>query len=315
MTNEITEELLAEEREVDGAFTVDSFFFKATPHQDGRKRYIYFEPSNENIDAQREIIMKSALLKSREHFLQFGNVDIEHLTLLGWQMGIKNPYFYEIGRPVEVTESPFVVKSLLKQGTGESAKMANFVWSSMAEQDPPQPWYPSVAGVPTLPKEQRSDGVKVISACNWTNVGLAKEPINRTVQAASLSPEQFAKAVTAGDGVYEDRSSALTGGSALRKQSLEKQLLRTTIEEGSPGDQIARLTRRIAELEAALAGYREKGEHVMKAIVQGAVHSPITMASLVEAFHYREDCDLDRAYLYSKWLLRDVAHTITQEAV
>jgi hypothetical protein len=69
----------------------------------------------------------------------------------------------------------------------------------MTELTPPMQWYPSVGGWPTAPKVCNARGCTIVK-CRWTNISLAKrsEVVNPTVKAASLSIEDFLKAVTAG---------------------------------------------------------------------------------------------------------------------
>jgi hypothetical protein len=249
MTNK---ELLAT---VPDGVAVELSFFKSTPKEEGGHRYIYCEASNEANDVQKEVMLAKALANSTEYFLHYGNVDIDHLTKIGLSHGIANPHFYEIGRPVEVRmrEPRTYVKSEIFQGS----EMADFFWKSQTETRPPQRWYPSVAGgvlqksIVYDPAIRERKGV--ISAVRWSNLAFSKEPINHAVPMASLSPvgpfgkcltfEEFAaksafgdlkicscegecpgkcaKGITAG---YGTELSTLTGGGALREESLEPHL-------------------------------------------------------------------------------------------
>ena len=82
--------------------------FKATPHTEGDKRFIYMEASNEVRDLQDEMVLQKALTDSAEYFLRFGNIDIDHYTKIGvpnpqkGYIGIPNFELYEIGRPIDV---------------------------------------------------------------------------------------------------------------------------------------------------------------------------------------------------------------------
>ena len=66
----------------------DDCFFKARPATEGDHRFVYCEPSNENWDAQNERVLQKALAESAPHFLKFGNIDIDHLSLLGSRHGL-----------------------------------------------------------------------------------------------------------------------------------------------------------------------------------------------------------------------------------
>ncbi len=216
--------------------------FKAHPRQDGGKRFIYLEASSEGIDQQNERVLAKALAESSDNFLKFGNVDIDHLTILGkpnpqkgWS-GIPNPEQYEIGHPtqVRIEGGKTFVKAELYSGTGDLAKNANMVWDSMTKLSPPARWYPSVGGA-VLSKSihidpKTKDKVAIVEKVRWTNIGLSRTPVNPDLQAAKTVPFgalakcwaaaglDFAKAITAG---YGTDSASLTGGAALRQQSLD----------------------------------------------------------------------------------------------
>lgn len=196
-----------------------TLLLKATPKTEGDRRLLYIEPSNENWDSENERVLQKALAESKSHYLKHGNIDLNHLTLFGWKMGIDNPHLWEIGVPVDVVVEPrILVKGEIYRGSGISAEKANFFWASLTEQDPPQNWYPSVGGIKPA-KQDAGHGRKIVSAVTWNNIGLAKLPVNRTVVPVStMAPAEFAKAVVAG---YGTDSATLTGGAALRRQSLE----------------------------------------------------------------------------------------------
>lgn len=204
---------------------------KATPAEEGGKRIIYFEASNEGIDQQGERVLAKALAESAAIYKAHGNIDIDHLSLLrkNQQEGIEA----EIGFPVDVTinDKRTFVKAQLFAGNGPLARNANMVWSSLTEISPPARWYPSVGGS-VLAKSQEIDPstnqqVTVVSKVRWTNVALSRTPVNQNLGQVSTLPMGtfckslgclvMAKTLTAG---YGTDSAALTGGGALRKQSL-----------------------------------------------------------------------------------------------
>lgn len=210
--------------------TLDADLFKATPVSDGNGRFIYFEASNEGIDRQGERVLAKALAESASLYLQNGNVDIDHLSLL--RRGTKEGVEAEIGFPVavDISDKRSFVKAQLYQGTGDLAKNANMVWSSLTELSPPKRWYPSVGGS-TLAKSQEIDpatntSVTVIQKVRWTNVALASAQINQHVGAASINPiGTFCKSLNGFvlktlEAGYGTDSASLTGGGALRIQSL-----------------------------------------------------------------------------------------------
>lgn len=206
---------------------------KATPQAEGGRRYIYFEASNEGVDQQGERVLAKALDDSRDYFLKFGNIDIDHYTILGPKLGMANAMSYEIGRPVAVDikgEKTFV-KAELYQGTGALAEQANMVWESMTALNPPARWYPSVGGA-VLAKSVQIDPatkskVAVIDRVRWSNVGLSRTPVNQHLPCATAAPMgTFAKSlngfvVKALEASYSTDVATLTGGAALGMQSID----------------------------------------------------------------------------------------------
>ena len=206
---------------------------KATPSAEGGRRFIYFEASNEGVDQQGERVLAKALGDSSDFFLKFGNIDIDHYTILGPKLGMANAMNYEIGRPVAVDikgEKTFV-KAELYQGDSPLAEQANMVWESMTAINPPARWYPSVGGA-VLAKSMQIDPetknkVAVIDKVRWSNVGLSRTPVNQHLPCATAAPiGTFAKSlngfiVKALEASYSTDVSTLTSGAALGMQSLD----------------------------------------------------------------------------------------------
>ena len=210
-------------------------FFKATPAEEAGQRVLYLEAANETRDYQNEVVLAKALAESSEYYLRYGNIDVDHVTQIGAKQGIPNYLGFEIGRPVDVrVDGPAVfVKALLYAGDNPAADMANQVWGSM-QLRPPARWYPSVGGaiqdrVPVI-DHATGDRHSVVRKVRWTNIGLSKTPVNPAVPVASTVPLgtlakswgvaglDLSKTLTAG---YGTDSATLTGGAAVRKQSLD----------------------------------------------------------------------------------------------
>jgi hypothetical protein len=210
--------------------------FKAVPHSEGGRRFVYFEATNEGVDQQGEAILAKALGESRDYFLRYGNVDIDHYTKIGPRLGIPNHLSYEIGLPVEVRQNgnSTFVKSEIYSGEGPAAEHANEFWASL-QLTPPHRWYPSVGGqslnkaIEIDPKTK--DRKVMIRKLRWFNIGMSKTPVNQHVGTCAAMPLgafvkamgadglDIAKALTAG---YGTDSATLEGGGAIRKQSLLK---------------------------------------------------------------------------------------------
>lgn len=213
--------------------TLGPAFLKATPAEEGGERILYMEASNEDVDHQNEIVLQKALEDSADYFLRHGNIDLSHYTLLGPKAGIPNHLEYEIGKPVDVNVNGgrTFVKAQLYRGESPMARNANMVWDSLTKQSPPARWYPSVGGS-VLAKSIQIDPVThervaVVEKVRWNNLALDRTPVSKTVPeistlpmgtfAKSLGGFVLAKTLTAG---YGTDSASLSGGAALRQQSL-----------------------------------------------------------------------------------------------
>lgn len=215
-----------------------SGFFKARPAEESGERLLYLEASNEHVDLQGEKVLAKSLQDSADHFIRYGNIDLDHRTLITPRAAGDNPYLWEIGHPSEVRADAdrTFVKATLYQGEGKVAEAANMVWDSLTKLSPPARWYPSIGGQ-VLERGRETDPltkaeVPVIKRVRWTNIGLSRTPVNVAVPAASVIPVEIftkccttsgcldmAKALEAG---YGTDSATLTGGAALRRQSLER---------------------------------------------------------------------------------------------
>lgn len=211
-----------------------SFMMKATPQMEGGRRIVYIEASDESLDAQNEVVLQKSLSDSMEYYLARGNLDIDHITVVGAQQGITDYLTFEIGRPEEVRfhgDKTFV-KGLIYSGEGIACEKANQFWSSLTEINPPAKWFPSVGGsiqgseviIDPLTKSRQRKITKV----RWSNIGFSKQPVNQSISPVTHIPmEVFAKSWAA-DGCYMKAlemgygtdSAQLTSGAALRKQSL-----------------------------------------------------------------------------------------------
>lgn len=211
---------------------------KATPAEEAGERFIYMEASREAKDQQNEVVLSKALGDSAEHFLKFGNLDIDHKSMpsVARRYGIDQPEMWEVGVPVDVKfrDGATFVKAKLFSGDTPLAARANMVWDSMTRLNPPKRWYPSVGGA-VMEKSIRVDPktgerVAVVSKVRWTNLAISQHPVNQHVDGISTVPfGALAKSWTA-DGLIIGKSleagygsdvAQLAGGSALRVQSLD----------------------------------------------------------------------------------------------
>jgi hypothetical protein len=177
-------------------FLFVSGLFKARPAEEAGERVLYMEASNEHVDLQGERVLAKSLRESSDHFLAYGNLDLDHRTLLPPRGAGDNPYLWEIGRPVEVTSDAdrTMVKAVLYKGDGRVAENANMVWESMVGISPPARWYPSVGGQ-ILERGTAQDpltkaDVRVVKRVRWTNIGLSRTPVNQALPPVSTIPAE-----------------------------------------------------------------------------------------------------------------------------
>ena len=211
---------------------------KATPAQEGDQRFIYFEAAREARDQQNEIVLAKALEESADHYMRYGNVDLDHKSMpaVAKMHGIDRPELWEIGTPVSVRfdgASTFV-KAQLFSGATPLAENANLVWDSMTKLNPPRKYYPSVGGK-ILAKsvqldEKTGDKIGVVSGVRWTNVAISQHPVNQHVGGVMTIPfGVLAKSWGAGglnitkalEASYATDAAAKTGGAAFGAQSLD----------------------------------------------------------------------------------------------
>lgn len=212
---------------------------KATPAQEGDQRFVYLEASREARDQQNDVVLAKALADSADHFMKFGNLDIDHKSMpsVAKMYGIERPELWEIGSPVDVRfdgASTFV-KALLYSGDTPLAENANMVWDSMTKLNPPKRWYPSVGGK-ILAKSVKidpdtGDKVGVVSNVRWNNVALSPHPVNQHVGGVATIPfGVLAKSWSAAEGFnmtkaleasYATDAMGKTGGAAFGAQSLD----------------------------------------------------------------------------------------------
>jgi hypothetical protein len=213
-----------------------SGLLKARPAEEAGKRFLYMEASNETSDLQGEKVLAKSLADSAAHFLRYGNLDLDHRTLLPPRPG-ENPYLWEIGYPIDAhisDDGRTFVKAVLYTGEGEVARNANMVWDSLTSTQPPARWYPSVGGQ-ILERAQDINpmtkaATTLITKVRWTNIGLSRTPVNNQVPPVATIPIDvltkcctpagldLTKAMAAG---YGTDSLALIDGAALRQQSLD----------------------------------------------------------------------------------------------
>lgn len=213
---------------------------KARASEEGGERFIYLEAAREGVDQQNECVLAKALEDSAEHFLRFGNIDIDHKTMpviaKAYGLNAIESQSYEIGVPedVRVDGKSVLVKARLYSGDTELATNANMVWDSMTRLNPPKRWYASVGGA-TLAKAPGIDPrtknrVEFVTKVRWSNLAISQQPVNQHVSPVSTIPfGSLAKCwtpdgfdmVKALEASYATDAAVKTGSAALGMQSLD----------------------------------------------------------------------------------------------
>lgn len=217
-------------------FVSFEMLMKATPREESGKRIIYVEASKESRDQQGEIVLAKALKDSADVFRKFGVLDLDHKSMpsIAAQYGIQDPENWIIGQPIDVAfnSGTTIVKAQLRSGDSPLAKRANDVWEGMTKIDPPDRYYASVGGRVTG-REIRLDPltkskVPVITSTRWDNLALSLNPVHGELAPAGTSAVGvFAKSIggwvmqKALEASYSTGSASLTGGGAMRMQSLD----------------------------------------------------------------------------------------------
>ena len=211
---------------------------KARASEELGERFIYLEASREGADQQNEYVLAKALEDSAEHFLKFGNIDIDHKSMppIAARYGIEDPENWEVGVPedVRVDGRSVLVKARLFKGDTPLAARANMVWDSMTKLSPAARWYASVGGA-TLAKSAGIDPetkskVNFVTKVRWSNLAISRQPVNQHVSAATTLPfGALAKCWTpdgfdmfkALEASYATDAAGKTGGAAFGTQSLD----------------------------------------------------------------------------------------------
>ena len=222
----------------------------------GATRAIYTEASRETgrPDRQQEIVAVDALWKSRELFLEQGDLDQSHWAHLANPLTGRPDLEYRIGIPAAVRRegrSIFVKGEIfnpqLEPPKDSSGERADLFWFSVYSQRPAARWYPSVYGNIRGLELVKVDGklCRRLSDLEWTSIGFHNRVINPDVPAVSLEPlgpfakadqgtveatvvqagglhmdwGTFAKAMTVGAPVTD--TAARTGVQALMREDLD----------------------------------------------------------------------------------------------
>jgi hypothetical protein len=162
--------------------------------QDGDRRLVEVEASNEVVDSEGDVILQQALLGSADSFLKSGHLDIDHLSEIGDRLGVQNPSSYIVGNPVEVKDlgggRTSVVGELHKAGR----QKADELWESL-KADPPVRWRASIYGFPLpgqlidcrVTKAGNLYGASrfLVKGLDWRSLAFTRNPINTAITGSA----------------------------------------------------------------------------------------------------------------------------------
>ena len=199
--------------------------------QDGR-RIVELEASVEKCDLEGDVILQSALMKSRDSFLRSGHLDIEHYSEIGDRLDppIPNPASYIVGRPIDVVDlgngRTGVVGEIAKSADGSYRPdlfMYDMLWESL-NRVPPVKWLASVYGYP-IPEEvvdctqsSCTHGATryLVKGLDLRSLAFCKNPMNNHIVGAArvVSQKSFVQAMSKANGFFPDGTDIFGADSA-----------------------------------------------------------------------------------------------------
>lgn len=254
-------------------------FRKSQGKTDDFGNYIFeVEASNENLDLQNQIVLQNALLESKDEFLKGGVISYDHLHKRKDQNGnvISDPSMV-IGEPIDVKtdgKSTIVVGKLY--ATNDKAKELIKMLKAGSTRV-----RASVGGIfPEIVKNVKT-GVEKITHVLWNDLALTTSPVNNTVGSAcfakSMDSEEFVKALCAG---YVTDSAAKTGGSALIKEDLEKNV--TTVNQNNEDEEKEIIHSLISALQNGEVEGKEQAESYLTSRGIDKEHSRIIVREIID---------------------------------
>jgi len=161
------------------------------------RRIVTVEASNESVDSEGDVILQKALLGSAKSFCDSGHLDIDHLSEIGHRIGIKNPEWYIVGRPLEAYDGGdgrTFVKGEIRQsddGSFDPMRPYDMLWDGLTST-PPVVWYASIYGYPhedqTIDcktgqcKGESEASRYLIKGIDWTSLAFTRRPVNQALK-------------------------------------------------------------------------------------------------------------------------------------
>ena len=213
------------------AIAIDLDVIIKTSNQDGR-RIIELEASNEHCDLEGDVVLRSALMYSKDSFLKNGHLDLEHYSEIGDRLDppIPNPASYIVGRPLEVTDlgggRTGVIGEIAKSNDGSfrpDAFMYDAIWDAL-NRNPPVPYRASIYGYPVpeavtdCSQETCSHGATryLVKKLDWRSLALCRNPMNDKIKGyvRVVSQKSFTDAISRSTPFWPDGSDIFGADSA-----------------------------------------------------------------------------------------------------
>lgn len=152
------------------------------------ERLVAVEASNENEDAEGDVILQKALLDSSDTFLKSGHLDLDHLSEIGHRLGIPDPQRYIVGYPNtvhDIGEHRTAVKGTIFQNKDGTCDPTKFVydqfWTSL-HTEPPTKWKASIYGIAKELGEKPGVKRHVVKAIEWKSLAFTRRPVNQSLK-------------------------------------------------------------------------------------------------------------------------------------
>ena len=164
---------------------------KIAPNETSKVFFFEVEASNENVDANRQIVLKSALRESAGYFLSNGAISVDHRLwkhLPDNQIAIDQRYI--IGTPIEVY---FQGKSTWVKGKLYKDNPLAQIAIKLLRQGSKR-LYASIGGFsPGI--NISPDGIQRVTSLKWNDLSLTLTPVNNTLQPAQAIKKKPSKLV------------------------------------------------------------------------------------------------------------------------
>ena len=201
-------------------------------HVQNDKRIIEFECSNSERDLEGDVILQSALMKSKDSFLKSGHLDLEHYSEIGDRLDppIPNPASYIIGKPLQVLDlgggRTGIIGEITRSADGSfrpELYQYDAIWDAINRR-PPVEYRASIYGYP-IPEEvidcsqnTCSHGATryLVKGIDWRSTALCRRPMNDKIKGyvRVVTQKAFTDAISRSNQFWSDSTDIFGADSA-----------------------------------------------------------------------------------------------------